>query len=89
MGNVFEKRYGVGCGSVHFDENFGCYVSREHSRWSSMKFDDGSEWPSPRRFFFSDISYDSEERRFTGLAEFGGSLFGDYVSLKFEIVFDT
>ena len=78
----------VGGMSLHFDKEIGCYVSCEHSDFSTKKFDDGAAWPPCRRLICTDQSYNSEERKFCGLVQFGGTWNGN-VAIKYEITFDT
>jgi len=83
-GNVFLMNDGeFGDRSLHF--NIECYLSLEHTRWSSLKFDDGTVFPS--RIFFTEQSFDSERRKFCGIANFGG-IFRGTISEKWEVIFD-
>ena len=87
IGNVFSRDDdAVGDVSLHFDGEAGCYVSREHDSWSSAKLDDGTAFPS--RIFFTQQTFDVNQRKFCGLADYGGSWNGT-VSQTWEITFDT
>ena len=89
MGKVFVMDiHEVGDMSLHFDKEIGCYLSCEHSDFSSKTFDDGVAWPTCRRFICTDQSYNLEERKFCGLAQFGGTWNGN-VAIKYEMKFDT
>jgi len=89
MGNVFLRDDDeTGLRSLHFNNEIGSYLSYEHDRYSNSKMDDGiTKWPS--RIFFIEPSYNSNERTFSGLIDFEGSLADGVVSHMYEIVFDT
>ena len=87
IGNVFSRDdYAVGIGSLHFDGEAGYYLSYEHARWSTTKLEDGAAFPS--RIFFTQQTFDVNQRKFCGLADYGGSWNGT-VSETWEITFDT
>jgi len=80
MGSVFLKNdREVGNGSLHFDKEIGCYISCEHDLYSDRNLKDGTEWPP--RVYFTEQSFNSNERKFCGLINFRGRR-------MFELVFD-
>jgi len=87
MGTVFTRNNDdVGEISIHFDKKVGCYVSYEYDGYSSIKLDDGTA--ISKRMFFTEQTFDPDERKFTGVTDYGGIWEGD-ISERYEMTFDT
>lgn len=87
MGNVYLRdNYQVGDLSVHFEES-GSYVSYEDEYLSVLTYDDGSKLPS--RAMFTETSFNTEERTFRGVLDYGDKTFNGAGSVTYEMIFDT